>query len=55
MPFIELVGDQPVYALNVQLTNENPEQFKLIIPVLGDFILSCHSFLPSINGLVVVQ
>ena len=35
MPFIQLVGDQPVYALMVQLKNENRDKFQLILPVLG--------------------
>lgn len=37
MPFIQLVGDQPVYALIVQLKNELPDKFKLILPFLGPF------------------
>ena len=37
MPFIQVVGDQPVYSLMVQLRYENPDKFKLVIPVLGAF------------------
>lgn len=48
MPFIQLVGDQPVYALIVQLKNENPEKFQLILPFLGPF--HAHiSFISAIN------
>jgi hypothetical protein len=41
MPFIQLVGDLPVYALIVQLKNENPSQFKVIVPILGAFHAHC--------------
>ena len=37
MPFIQLVGDQPVYALILEIKHENPEKFKRILPVFGDF------------------
>ena len=37
MPFIQLVGDQPVYALILELKNENPEKYKNILPVKGGF------------------
>lgn len=37
MPFIQLVGDQPVYALIVELKNENPQKFDNIVPMLGGF------------------
>ena len=37
MPFIQLVGDQPVYTLIVQLKNENPQIFGPILPFLGPF------------------
>ena len=37
MPFIQFVGDQPVYTLIKELKNENPTKFKLILPVLGTF------------------
>ena len=48
MPFIQLVGDQPVYALMVQLKNENRENFQLILPVLGPFHIYM-SFISAIN------
>jgi hypothetical protein len=47
MPFIQLVGDQPVYALIVELKAENPEAFKLILPFLGPFHAHC-SFMYAI-------
>ena len=37
MPFIQVVGDQPVYALIVQLKYENPDAFHVILPFLGPF------------------
>ena len=37
MPFVQLVGDQPVYALILELKHENPEKFKKILPVMGSF------------------
>ena len=37
MPFIQLVGDQPVYALIMEVKNENPEKFEKVLPVLGGF------------------
>ena len=37
MPFIQLIGDQPVYALIVEVKNENQGDFENILPVLGDF------------------
>ena len=37
MPFIQFVGDQPVFALLEELKAENSEKFELIIPVLGSF------------------
>ena len=48
MPFIQLVGDQPVYTLIVQLKYENPEQFDLIVPFLGPFHTQC-SFMSAIH------
>ena len=39
MPFIQLVGDQPVYALITELKNENVERFDKVIPVRGSFHL----------------
>ena len=35
MPFIQLIGDQPVYALIVEVKNENQGHFENILPVLG--------------------
>ena len=32
MPFVQLVGDQHVYALILELKHENPEKFKKILP-----------------------
>ena len=47
MPFLQLVGDQPVYTLIVQLRYENPDKYK-IIPILGPF--HCQlSFINVIN------
>ena len=37
MPFIQLVGDQPVYALIVEVKNENKNDFEALLPVLGGF------------------
>ena len=37
MPFVLLTEDQPVYALVVQIRNENDGRFNKIIPVLGPF------------------
>jgi hypothetical protein len=37
MPFIQFVGDQPVYALVEEIKAENPDKFTLILPVLGAF------------------
>ena len=46
MPFIQLTGDQPVYALTKEVKSENPEEFKIVLPILGGF----HSDgLPSHN------
>lgn len=47
MPFLVLVGDQPVYALMVQLKNENPDAFKDSVPFLGPFHTQC-SFMSAI-------
>ena len=33
MPFIQFVGDQPVFTLIVELKAENPEAFAHIVPV----------------------
>ena len=48
MPFVLLVGDQPVYALVVQLKYENPDLFDCIIPFLDPFHSQC-SFMSAIN------
>ena len=48
MLFSQLVGDQPVYALMVQLKNENQDKFQLIPPVLGPFHTHI-SFISAIN------
>jgi hypothetical protein len=37
MPFVVLVGDQPVYALITQIKNENRETFEKLVPFLGPF------------------
>ena len=37
MPFIQFVGDQPVYAHVIEIKYENPEKFSYILPVLGSF------------------
>ena len=42
------MGDQPVYALMVQLKNENRDKFQLILPVLGPFHTDI-SFISVIN------
>ena len=39
MPFIQLVGDQPVFTLITEIKNENKDEFKKIVPVLGSFHL----------------
>ncbi len=33
MPSISLVGDQPLYALMVQLKNENTDKFEVILVI----------------------
>ena len=48
IPFIQVVGDQPVYALIVQLKYENLEKFQPVIPVLGAFHAQM-SFIAAIN------
>ena len=48
IPFVQLVGDQPVYTLMVQMRNENFDKFKNIIPVLCPFHTQC-SFITVIN------
>ena len=54
MPFLVLVGDQPVYAFMVQLKNENPTRSKILCHFLDPFTLSAHSCLPFINSLMVL-
>ena len=34
---IQVVGDLPVYIHIVELVNEDPEKFRLVLPVLGSF------------------
>ena len=34
MPFIQLVGDQPVYPLILEEKNENPREFDLVLQFL---------------------
>ena len=41
MPFLQLVGDLPVYALIIQLKNEHPGRFEKILPVIGTFHEQC--------------
>ena len=48
MPFLQLVGDQPVYALIVQLRNEDRKAFEKNLPILGPFHTQC-SFIATIN------
>eukprot|EP00112_Aurelia_sp_Birch-Aquarium-sp1_P018096 Seg4270.2 transcript_id=Seg4270.2/GoldUCD/mRNA.D3Y31 product="hypothetical protein" protein_id=Seg4270.2/GoldUCD/D3Y31 len=48
LPFMQLVGDQPVYTLIVQLRNENRAVFEKILPILGPFHTQC-SFITAIN------
>jgi len=48
MPFIQLVGDQPVYALIVQIRYEHPDQFSIILPSMGPFHIHC-SFIYAID------
>ena len=48
MPFVLLVGDQPVYALIVQLKYENQELFDRILSFLCPFHTQC-SFMSAIN------
>ena len=48
MPFIQLVGDQPAYALILELKNENPEKYKNILAVIGGFHVQ-GTFMSTIN------
>ena len=49
MPFIQLIGDQPVYALIVEVKNENQGHFENILPVLGGFHTQ-GAFMATIYG-----
>ena len=53
MPFQQLVGDQPVYALIFQLRNENRKAFEKTLPILGP-LHSQWSFMAAINKLFLV-
>ena len=48
MPFIQFVGDQPVYAYIVELKYENPDKFAHILPMLGSFHIEM-SFMSGIH------
>ena len=48
MPFVQLVGDQPVSALIAQLPSANRKTFEKISPILGPFHTQC-SFIAAIN------
>ena len=48
MPFIQLVGDQPAYALILELKNENPKKHKNTLPVMGGFHVQ-GTFMSTIN------
>jgi len=48
MPFILLVGDQPVYAHIVQIKYEHPEEFGVIFPFIGPFHMH-FSFISAMN------
>ena len=37
MPFVQLIGDQPVYALIEEVKHENSVLYEKILPVLGGF------------------
>ena len=41
MPFVQLVGDQPVYALILEIENKNNVLFEKILTVLGGFHSAC--------------
>ena len=53
MPFQQLVGDQPVYALIFQLRNEDRKAFEKTLPILGP-LHSQWSFMAAINKLFLV-
>ena len=53
MPFIQLVGDQPVYTFLTELKSENTHKFVKIVPVLGCFHLEMafmNTIYKRING-----
>ena len=41
MPFVQLVGDQPVYTLILEIENKNNVLFEKILTVLGGFHSAC--------------
>ena len=47
MPFVQLIGDQPVYFLIEEVKDKNPVLFEKILPVLGEFHIAC-AFLATI-------
>ena len=47
VPFIQFVGDQPVYAYIVELKYENPDKFAHILPMRGSFHIEM-SFMSAI-------
>ena len=47
MPFVQLFGDQPVYALIEEVKHENSVLYEKILPVLGGFHIAC-AFLATI-------
>ena len=57
MPFIQLVGDQPVYTLLTELKSENTHKFEKIVKVLGSFHLEMafmNTIYKYINGIYMV-
>ena len=52
MPFIQLIGDQPVYTLIVQIRYEHPDEFSIVLPSMGPFHIPCHSFMQWISVFV---
>ena len=49
VPFLQLVGDQPVYALIVQLRNQKRKAFEKILVILRPFHTQC-SFIVAISN-----
>ena len=41
MPFVQLIGDQPVYALIEEVEHGYPVLSEKILPVLGGFYTAC--------------